>query len=182
MNTWWNVNTIDIDAYCTYELTSPLERYFLFCSRAGHLGHTMMITIKLLFILVTIDMFLWKCYYTGNTFIVLVSGKLSYNISWRLPWRCICLFQISYYGRRIDHITRRVLKNVVNYFPCYCSCSRQVTVDSSRRELQWQLQTWSRWLHQWWSRWSHQVPIIKEAWKEKGVLDILHSDACQPSH
>jgi hypothetical protein len=30
--------------------------------------------------------------------------------------------------------------------------------------------------------WSHQVSIIKEAWKAKEVLDILYSDACQPSH
>jgi hypothetical protein len=55
------VNTIDIDAYCTClqdELTSPLERYFLFFSRAVHLDHTMLIIMKLLFILVTIDMFL----------------------------------------------------------------------------------------------------------------------------
>ena len=33
MNTWLHMNTIDIDAYSTcsqYELTSPLDRYFLF--------------------------------------------------------------------------------------------------------------------------------------------------------
>jgi len=33
MNTWMHMNTIDIDAYCTcsqVELTSPLDRYFLF--------------------------------------------------------------------------------------------------------------------------------------------------------
>jgi len=154
---------------------------FLVCSRAGHLGHTMMITMKLLFILVTIDM-LWKCYYNGNIFIVLISGRLSYKIPWRLPWRYICLLQTGYYERMIDHNTGRVLKNVVCYFPCYCSCSRQVTVDSSRRELQWQLQAWSKWLQQWWRKWSHQVSIIKEAWKEKWVLDILHLYACQPSH
>jgi hypothetical protein len=61
MNTWQHVSTIDINAYCTWsqgELTSPLGDTSCFATRQVHLGNNMMITMRLSFILVNIDMFL----------------------------------------------------------------------------------------------------------------------------
>ena len=55
MNTWYHVSTIDINAYFTClqdELTSPLG------DTSSYLGNAKMITMKLSFILVNIDMFL----------------------------------------------------------------------------------------------------------------------------
>jgi hypothetical protein len=76
----------------------------LFCFQAGHLGNDMLITMKLSFILVNIDMFLWKWYYIGNTFslVALVLGRLS------------CKFHGGYHGDIVVLV----------------SCSRQVTGDN----------------------------------------------------
>ena len=73
------------------------RRCLFFFFQEGHPGNAMMITMKLCFILVNIDLFLWKCHYIGNTFfhVYLVAGRLPWRNDWSQHWKSVV--PISYY-------------------------------------------------------------------------------------